>query len=78
MFLYVNRITSILTFFNYKRGYFSGVFGVFDGKKLETSVMIRFIEERKGKLIYKSGGGITLDSDMSSEYQEMQDKIYIP
>jgi para-aminobenzoate synthetase component 1 len=62
----------------YKRGYFSGIFGVFDGIKLQTSVMIRFIESIDGKLVYKSGGGITLDSDVTSEYQEMLDKIYIP
>ncbi len=62
----------------YKREYFSGVFGVFDGQKLETSVMIRFIENIDGNLVYKSGGGITLDSDAKSEYQEMLDKIYIP
>ncbi len=62
----------------YKRDYFSGVFGVFDGENLQTSVMIRFIESRSGKLVYKSGGGITLDSDAKSEYQEMLDKIYIP
>jgi len=40
--------------------------------------MIRFIENINGNLIYKSGGGITLDSDIKSEYQELQDKIYIP
>lgn len=62
----------------YEREYFSGVFGVFDGEKLQTSVMIRFIENMNGKLIYKSGGGITLDSDAKSEYQELLDKIYIP
>ena len=62
----------------YDRDYFSGVFGLYDGKKLQTSVMIRFIEKREGKLIYKSGGGITLDSKVKSEYTEMIDKIYIP
>jgi len=28
--------------------------------------------------IYKSGGGITLESNAKDEYQEMLDKIYIP
>lgn len=63
---------------SYKRGYFSGVFGYFDGKDLDSAVMIRFIEKTPGGLVYKSGGGITLDSDAHAEYQEMQDKIYIP
>ncbi len=62
----------------YDRGYFSGVFGFFDGKNLQSAVMIRYIEKQNGKLIYKSGGGITLDSDVQSEYKELSDKIYIP
>jgi para-aminobenzoate synthetase component 1 len=63
---------------NYERGYYSGVFGLFDGEKLETSVMIRFIEQNREGLVYKSGGGITLDSDPKEEYQELIDKVYIP
>ncbi len=62
----------------YERGYFTGVFGVFDGKSLNSAVMIRFIEKQNGKYIYKSGGGITCDSDPQKEYQEMLDKVYIP
>jgi len=62
----------------YERGYFSGVFGVFDGVNLQSAVMIRFIENQNGQLVYKSGGGITLDSDAQSEYNELLDKIYIP
>jgi len=64
---------------NYDRGYFTGVFGVFNGKSLDSAVMIRFIEKQKdGSLIYKSGGGITCESDPKCEYQEMIDKVYIP
>ena len=62
----------------YERGYFTGIFGVFDGKSLNSAVMIRFIEKQNGKYIYKSGGGITCDSDPQKEYQEMLDKVYIP
>ncbi len=62
----------------YDRGYFSGIFGVFNGKTLQSAVMIRFIEQSDQGLIYKSGGGITLDSDVNDEYNEMIDKIYIP
>jgi para-aminobenzoate synthetase component 1 len=64
---------------NHKRDYFSGIFGVFNGKSLDSAVMIRFIQKDiKGDLVYKSGGGITCDSDVKNEYQEMISKIYIP
>jgi para-aminobenzoate synthetase component 1 len=62
----------------YDRGYFTGVFGYFDGKNLYSAVTIRFIENKDGNLIYKSGGGITAESDAQKEYQEAIDKIYIP
>lgn len=62
----------------YERGFFSGVFGVFDGESLDSGVMIRFIEKTSQGYIYKSGGGITLDSDVDSEYRELLDKIYFP
>ena len=62
----------------YERGFFSGVFGIFDGENFDSGVMIRFIEKKGDRLVYKSGGGITLDSDASSEYKELQDKIYLP
>jgi len=63
----------------YDRGYFTGIFGIYDGKKLDSSVMIRFLEQDKeGNYTYKSGGGITSDSQVDKEYQEMCDKVYIP
>nr|CAI78770.1 Anthranilate/para-aminobenzoate synthases component I [uncultured Campylobacterota bacterium] len=62
----------------YDRGYFSGVFGVYDGITLDSGVMIRFIQKSENTYIYKSGGGITLDSDANLEYNELQDKIYLP
>jgi para-aminobenzoate synthetase component 1 len=62
----------------YERGFFSGVFGVFDGYSFDSGVMIRYIENMQGEYIYKSGGGITLDSDVKSEYNELLDKIYLP
>ena len=55
-----------------------GIFGFFDGKNFDSGVMIRFIQKDGDDLYYKSGGGITLDSDNLSEYQEMLDKVYIP
>lgn len=63
---------------NYPRKYFTGVFGYFDGNYLESGVMIRFIEQQGDRLIFKSGGGITAQSDLSLEYQEMIDKVYVP
>ncbi|MCW9026786.1 MAG: aminodeoxychorismate synthase component I [Thiovulaceae bacterium] len=63
---------------DYKRGFFSGVFGIYDGKSFDSGVMIRFIEKNKDGYVYKSGGGITLDSNSKSEYLELLDKIYLP
>jgi len=63
---------------NYDRGFYTGIFGVFDGNTLHSGVMIRFIEKENGNLVYKSGGGITIDSDAKSEYEELIDKIYLP
>ncbi len=69
----------IKTIENYDRGFYTGVCGVFDGTKLDSYVLIRFIEEdQNGQKFYKSGGGITCDSDAKKEYQEMLDKIYLP
>ncbi len=68
----------IKTIENYNRGFFSGVFGLFDGKSLDSAVMIRFIEKKKSKLYYKSGGGITIDSNPQSEYNELKEKVYVP
>ena len=62
----------------YERGYFTGIFGVFDGESLDSAVMIRFIEKTEEGYIYKSGGGITIDSDLKSEYNELKEKIYVP
>jgi para-aminobenzoate synthetase component I len=63
---------------NYSRGYYTGIFGYFDGAKLDSGVMIRFIENINGELFYKSGGGITVYSDPQLEYQELIDKVYVP
>ena len=62
----------------YDRNFYTGVFGVFDGKNLDSAVMIRFIELSQSGLIFKSGGGITHQSSAEDEYQEMIDKIYVP
>ena len=61
-----------------ERLYYTGICGSFDGKNLDSGVMIRYIEKIGDDLCYRSGGGITSMSNMDSEYQEMIDKIYIP
>jgi para-aminobenzoate synthetase component I len=71
-------IDIILETEEYKRGYYTGIFGFFDGQNLDSAVMIRFIENTDQGMIYKSGGGITSFSDKMSEYEEMIDKVYVP
>lgn len=61
-----------------KRGYYTGIMGYFDGENLDSGVMIRFIEKVGKKLFYRSGGGITTQSDPELEYQETIDKVYVP
>ena len=62
-----------------KRGFYTGIFGYFDGKVFDSAVLIRFIEkDENGELWYRSGGGITVNSDPWEEYNEMLDKIYLP
>ena len=63
---------------SYNRGFYTGVFGYFDGENIDSGVMIRFIEKEGEKYFYKSGGGITFMSDAEKEYKELIDKIYVP
>lgn len=60
------------------RGFYTGVFGVFDGQNLHSAVAIRFIEQTPNGLLYRSGGGITAMSNAQEEYNELIDKIYFP
>jgi para-aminobenzoate synthetase component 1 len=62
----------------FERGWYTGVFGVFDGKSLDSAVMIRFIEKDSDKFFFKSGGGITYLSDPVKEYEELISKVYVP
>lgn len=63
----------------YNRGFYTGVFGITDEKTfLDSAVIIRYIEKRNNKFIYKSGGGITIDSNIKKEYEELINKVYIP
>lgn len=63
---------------NYERGFYTGIVGYFDGEKLNSGVMIRFIENIEGQLYFKSGGGVTTFSEAQTEYQELTDKVYVP
>jgi para-aminobenzoate synthetase component 1 len=60
------------------RGYYTGIFGYFDGENLDSAVNIRYLEKKDGQLLYRSGGGITFLSDLESEYNELIEKIYVP
>ncbi len=71
-------IEIIRTAEKYQRGYYTGIFGYFDGSELASAVNIRFIEQKSDAWFYKSGGGITADSDPKSEYEEMINKVYVP
>ncbi len=62
----------------YERGYYTGVFGCYDNGRVDSAVMIRFIEQTPNGLVYKSGGGITVYSDPRKEYRELVDKVYVP
>lgn len=60
------------------RGWYTGVFGFFDGKTMHTAVMIRCIQRSDdGRLLFHSGGGITVNSDCREEFEELLTKIYL-
>lgn len=60
------------------RGFYSGVFGYFDGEELDAAVLIRYIEKEGNNYFFRSGGGITAYSNCLSEYNEILEKIYLP
>ncbi len=60
------------------RGYYTGIFGIYDGHQLQSSVLIRYLEKRDGSYYFRSGGGITSQSTCEAEYQELIQKIYVP
>lgn len=62
----------------YERKFYTGIFGVYDGVSFDSAVMIRFLEQDGDAYFYKSGGGITIESDPREEYAEMIGKIYVP
>lgn len=61
-----------------RRDFYTGVVGYFDGESLDSGVLIRFIETRDGNLFFRSGGGITINSNPQDEYNEVIEKVYLP
>lgn len=62
----------------HKRGFYTGICGVFDGENLDSGVMIRYVQQRDREYFFKSGGGITHFSDPKKEYREYISKVYLP
>jgi para-aminobenzoate synthetase component 1 len=62
----------------YDRGYYTGIFGHFDGTNLDSAVAIRCLERSGERILFKSGGGITFQSRWEQEYEEMKNKVYVP
>lgn len=63
---------------NFTRGFYTGIFGYYDGTNLDSAVAIRFAEQTPEGLLFKSGGGITILSQLDQEYQESIAKVYVP
>lgn len=61
-----------------ERGFYTGVAGYFDGQRLDSTVLIRFVEQQGAGFRFRSGGGITSQSDALQEYAEIKQKIYVP
>ena len=62
----------------YPRGFYTGICGWYDGENLDSAVMIRFAEQQDDRFVFKSGGGITSQSELEKEYEELIQKIYVP
>lgn len=60
------------------RGYYTGVFGIFDGQSVQSAVAIRFISKQDNRFFFHSGGGITIHSQAEEEYGELIEKVYLP
>lgn len=63
---------------NHKRGFYTGICGIFDGSQLDSGVMIRFIKKQNKSYYYCSGGGLTSQSNVHNEFKEYKQKIYLP
>lgn len=60
------------------RGWYTGVFGYFDGEVMRSAVMIRCLQrDSAGRTFFHSGGGITINSSEREEYAELLSKVYL-
>lgn len=57
------------------RGYYTGIAGYMEDGRVDSCVLIRFLEEGG---TYRSGGGITCASNLEAEYLELINKVYVP
>lgn len=62
----------------YERGWYTGIFGQFDGNNVDSCVLIRYLEQNGDHYTFKSGGGITHLSQCYDEYHELIRKVYVP
>ena len=63
---------------DYDRGFYTGVMGICHQGRMESAVMIRYIEQENEQLYFKAGGGITACSNCKDEYDEIKSKTYVP
>ena len=63
---------------NQQRGYYTGIFGLYHNDQLDTGILIRFIEKTNSDFFYRTGVGITINSDSIQETEELINKIYVP
>lgn len=80
------RIAQAEAILGQERGFYTGIFGIFDGHSLDSAVMIRFLEDqgphpdrpgfRHG--LFKSGGGLTVQSSCEREFEELHQKVALP
>jgi para-aminobenzoate synthetase component 1 len=61
----------------HQREFYTGVSGVFYDGKVDSAILIRYIGQRNGQCYYKTGGGITTQSQWEDEYNEIREKSWI-
>lgn len=61
-----------------RRGFYTGIVGIFDGNDVDSGILIRYLEKTEKGMIFRSGGGITALSQCEEEYNELIQKIYVP
>lgn len=61
------------------RGFYCGIGLYFDGQRVDSCVLIRFIQQKEdGTHLFWAGGGITARSHWADEYAELRAKVRIP